>query len=242
MSHAQADAAAPGNDEPDRPGGLWAFLREVLIVLGAAIVLSLIVRTFLIQAFYVPSESMENTLMPQDRILASKITTNLGGISRGEIVVFTDPADWLPAGLTQPSTGLPRVLEWIGLLPSRSGDELVKRVIGVPGDHVVCCGPHGKIVLNDVPLDEPYIKPGATTDQVQFDVIVPADSIFVMGDNRSQSADSRFHLDQNSGMVPQGNVVGRVVLTAWPLSQFSTQPIPKVPFDNPALGNPKGDG
>lgn len=229
-------AARTEQSDDSDPGGAWRFFREVAIVLVCALLLSVVVRTFFVQAFYVPSASMENTLLINDRILASKITTRISGVNRGEVVVFKDPGGWLPP--TKSSVGpFATALEFIGLLPSSSGDDLVKRVIGLSGDHVVCCNPQGQIVLNGVGLDEPYIKPGNGTDQVPFDVVVPADSVFVMGDNRGSSADSRYHLEQNDGGVPVGNVVGRVVLKVWPFDQFGTVPVPPVPFDNPAISD-----
>ncbi|MEI6621868.1 MAG: signal peptidase I [Actinomycetes bacterium] len=224
-----------------KPGGGWRFLREVLVVFIGALILSVLVRTFLIQAFYVPSQSMENTLMPNDRIIASKITTTISGVGRGEVVVFKDPGGWLPPTAVSTSA-VNSVLEFIGLLPSSSGDDLVKRVIGVAGDRVKCCNQAGQIVLNGVGLDEPYVKAGPGTDQVQFDIVVPPSSVFVMGDNRSQSADSRFHMNSNQGAVPLGDIVGRAVLKVWPLGSFGTIPIPAT-FDNPALNTtPKASG
>jgi signal peptidase I len=150
-------------------------------------------------------------------------------------VVFRDPGDWLDAAQKEPASGLAGVLEWVGLLPSNTGDDLVKRVIGVGGDHVRCCSTDGRIVLNGVPLTEPYVKPGDTSDDVRFDVTVPEGRIFVMGDNRNASADSRYHLNDNQGTVPVDNVVGRVVLTVWPFSAFSTHQVPELPFDDPRL-------
>ena len=214
---------------------LWRFIKEIVIILVVALGLSFLVRTFIVQAFYVPSQSMEDTLIPNDRILASKLSTRFGGVKRGEIVVFRDPGEWLDAAQKEPSGGVAGALEWVGLLPSNTGDDLVKRVIGVGGDHVRCCSTDGRIVLNGVPLTEPYIKPGDTTDDVRFDVVVPEDRVFVMGDNRNASADSRYHLNDNQGTVPEENVVGRVVLTVWPFSAFSTHPIPPIPFDDPRL-------
>ncbi len=220
----------------DEPGGAWRFLREVAIVLVCALLLSVVVRTFFVQAFYVPSASMESTLLINDRILASKISTRISGVNRGEVIVFKDPGGWLPPSSS--TTGpVAKAMEFVGLLPSSSGDDLVKRAIGIAGDHVVCCDPKGQIVLNGVGLAEPYIKPGSGTDQVPFDIVVSENSVFVMGDNRGSSADSRYHLEQNSGGVPIGNVVGRVVLKVWPFSQFGTVPIPATPFDNPELDN-----
>ncbi len=218
-----------------RSSSAWRGLREIGIVLVIAIVLSVVVRTFFVQAFYVPSQSMENTLLPSDRILASKITTNLSGVKRGEIVVFRDPGGWLPAVTPPPTSPLRAALEFIGLVPSNKGDDLVKRVIGVAGDHVSCCDPQGRIVLNGVALDEPYLKPGVSTNQIQFDVVVPAGMVFVMGDNRPESADSRYHLTQNNGGVPVDNVVGRAFVSVWPVSRWGTFPIPKVPFADPAI-------
>jgi len=226
-----------GGDGRPRTKG---FLREAGIVIVAALVLSVVMRTFFVQAFYVPSQSMENTLLPNDRILASKITTRFSGVNRGEVVVFKDPGGWLTMPAASPGP-IQSVFEFLGLLPSSSGDDLVKRVIGVAGDRVQCCDPQGRIVLNGVPLDEPYIKPGVRTDQVDFDVVVPPDNVFVMGDNRAESADSRFHLRENNGGVPVGNVVGRVVLKIWPLSQFSTVGVPAV-FEEPQVKDSSGPG
>jgi signal peptidase I len=210
---------------------IWRFVKEVVIILVVALGLSFLVRTFVVQAFYVPSQCMEDTLIPNDRILASKLNTRFGGVKRGEIVVFRDPGDWLDPVQKQPAGGVAGALEWIGLLPSNTGDDLVKRVIAVGGDNVRCCSPDGKIVLNGVPLTEPYLKPGTASDDVRFDVTVPQGRIFVMGDNRTASADSRYHLNEDQGTVPVENVVGRVVLTVWPFSAFGTHPIPSVPFD-----------
>lgn len=221
-------------------GAIWRFVKEIVIILVVALGLSFLVRTFIVQAFYVPSQSMENTLMPNDRILASKLNTRFGGVKRGEIVVFADPGDWLDAIQKERAGGITGALEWIGLLPSNTGDDLVKRVIGIGGDHVRCCSTDGRIVLNGVKLTEPYVKPGSTNDDVEFDVVVPEGRIFVMGDNRNQSADSRYHLNANEGTVPLENVVGRVVLTVWPVSAFSTHPIPPIPFDDPRIEEQQG--
>ncbi len=240
--------SSPQSRDAERRGAAkqTSLVRELLLIVGVALVLSILVRTFLAQAFYVPSSSMENTLLVQDRILVSKLTTQIGGVHRGEIVVFTDPGGWLPA--TEPVGGVAGTvrdaLMWIGLLPSDTGEDLVKRVIGVGGDHIVCCDSHNRIVLNGVSLVEPYLKPGDGTAQVRFDITVPANRFFVMGDNRGDSSDSRFHLDVASGTVPQANIVGRVVAVIWPMSRWSGEPIPAT-FENPKLdasplGRPAG--
>ena len=206
--------------------------------------LSALVRAFLVQAFFVPSASMEDTLLISDRIVASKITTTMSGTSRGEVVVFKDPGDWLPEPPPPPGGvrgALRTGLTFIGLLPSDTGQDLVKRVVGIEGDRVACCNAEGRIVLNGVPLVEDYIK--GPTNQVQFDVVVPDDSVFVMGDNRGDSRDSRYHLEADNGAVPETDVVGRVALVIWPLSNFSTVPIPEIYADpqitrGPALAMP----
>jgi signal peptidase I len=210
--------------------------RELLLIIGVALILSILVRTFLAQAFFVPSSSMENTLRVQDRILVSKLTTQIGGVHRGEIVVFTDPGGWLPepAPVGGAAGAVRSVLMWVGLLPSDTGEDLVKRVIAVGGDHIVCCDAKERIVLNGVALDETYIKPEGGTAQVRFDVTVPADRFFVMGDNRGDSSDSRFHLEADQGTVPRANVVGRVVAVIWPMSAWSGEQIPSI-FENPKL-------
>lgn len=212
-------------DDEERPAGFWHAMRETTIIIVSALVLSALVRAFLVQAFYVPSASMEDTLLISDRIIASKITTRVSGVQRGEIVVFTDPSHWLPDPIPNDNP-VRQALTFIGLLPSDTGKDLVKRVIGVAGDHISCCDAEGRIVLNGHPLDEPYIK--GWTDQVQFDdITVPPNSIFVMGDNRGNSRDSRYHLDENDGAVPVDNVVGRVVAVVWPFDRISTEPIPE---------------
>ncbi len=224
---------ARGRAPQRQSGGFGRWLGETAIIIVSALVLSALVRAFLVQAFYVPSASMEDTLAISDRIIASKITTTLGDVSRGEVVVFKDPGDWLPEPPPPPDgvRGVMRsVLTFIGILPSDSGNDLVKRVIAVEGDRISCCDAGGRIVLNGTPLIEDYVK--GPTNQVQFDVVVPSDSVFVMGDNRGNSRDSRFHLDVNEGGVATSSVVGRVVLVLWPISRFATVPIPAI-FSDP---------
>jgi len=223
-----------GGPQKKKSGPLHV-LRETAIIVVSALVLSALVRAFLIQAFYVPSASMEETLLPNDRIIAAKITTRISGVERGEIVVFRDPGGWLPT--PEPAAPgarsyLRTALTFIGLIPSDSGQDLVKRAIAISGDRVACCDEQGHIVLNGVPLVESYVN--GPTDQVRFDIVVPAASMFMMGDNRGNSRDSRYHLDVNNGSVPQSAAVGRSVLTVWPFDRFSTHGIPEI-FSNPAI-------
>lgn len=217
----ESTSAAPDQSRSKRYG-FWGGLREFLVVIGMALLLSALIRTFLVQAFWVPSGSMEQTLVRNDRILAWKLAEP----GRGDVVVFRDPGGWL--GEPLPAHGLRadmrRVAVFLGLMPSDSGDDLVKRVIGVGGDTIECCSPQGKIIRNGQPLDEPYIYPGEPTNQVRFKVTVPADRLFVMGDHRSDSADSRFHLEGNYGTVPVSNVVGRAVVIMWPADRWATLP------------------
>ena len=196
-------------------------VRETTTVVLTALVLSVLVRTFLFQAFYVPSESMMNTLLDNDRIVVSKVSTKMTGIHRGNVIVFHDPGEWLGAGMYNPYDNTwGHVLQFIGIVPANSGNDLVKRVIGVGGDTVACCDTKGRIQVNGKGVDEPYIKENGATDQVEFNVLVPEGSVFVMGDNRGNSEDSRFHLDLNNGMVPLKDIVGRVVVKVWPLNRI----------------------
>jgi len=226
---------ARGRDPRPQRVGVGRWLGETAIIIVSALVLSALVRAFLVQAFFVPSASMEDTLLISDRIVASKITTSMSGVSRGEVVVFKDPGDWLPEPPPPPDgmRGAIRTgLTFIGLLPSDSGSDLVKRAIGIEGDRISCCNADGQIVLNGVPLLEDYII--GPTNQVQFDVVVPKGGIFVMGDNRGDSRDSRYHLETENGAVPVDDVVGRVVSVIWPLNRIATVPIPDI-YGNPQI-------
>lgn len=226
---------------PSRGQGVRRGLRETAFIIVAALVLSALVRAFFVQAFYVPSASMEDTLMVSDRIIASKVTTRVSGVSRGEVVVFQDPGGWLldpPPPADTLRSKVRSALTFVGLLPSDTGQDLVKRAIGLSGDRVACCDAQGRIEVNGVGLDEPYIK--GPTDQVAFDIVVPPQSMFVLGDNRGDSRDSRYHLEVNNGAIPLENAVGRVVLVVWPLESFGTLPIPATFAAVPAGSGPDG--
>lgn len=209
-------------DSEVKPAKKFSFIRESVTVVVTALFLSVLVRTFLLQAFYVPSGSMENTLLTNDRIVVSKISTRITGVHRGDVVVFHDPSSWLGGGYPDPyDTRVGRILQFVGIVPSNSGNDLVKRVIGIGNDTVECCDSAGHIIVNGVPqTKETYIKPGNGTAQVKFKVLVPEGNVFVMGDNRGNSEDSRFHLDLDNGMVPVEEIVGRVALKIWPIDRF----------------------
>lgn len=209
--------------------GPWLFVRDLLIIIVIAVVVSALVKTFLVRSFYIPSGSMENTLQVNDRILVDELTPRWNEYGRGDVVVFRDPGGWLPVSVSPPGSPVAESIDWlltlVGLSVSDSEDHLIKRVVGIPGDHVVCCNALGQITINDVPIDESaYVKldPGQSApNEVPFDVVVPEGSLWVLGDNRDHSRDSRYNQDQPTrGFVPIENVVGRAFVITWPLARF----------------------
>lgn len=199
-------------------------LRELPILLVSALILSMVVKTFFVQFFYIPSGSMENTLLVNDRVGVNKLGAIFSEIKRGEVVVFRDPADWLSTPVND-EVGLRKIVKdalvFVGVIPDPSKQYLIKRVIGVGGDRVVCCNAKDQLEVNGVALNEPYIYPGDKASDNEFDVTVPKDFIWVMGDHRGASADSRYHTDDpNRGMVPLDKVTGRALFVIWPFSNL----------------------
>ncbi|MEV7773825.1 signal peptidase I [Kitasatospora sp. NPDC086791] len=240
-----ASGAASG-EEPDeeakRPRKKRPFWQELPILLVIALLLSLGIKTFFVQAFSIPSGSMEQTLAIGDRVLVDKLTPWFGAKpERGEVVVFRDPGGWLEGAPTADGdsfTGsVQKALSTVGLMPSADEKDLIKRVIAVGGD-TVQCEAGGPLKVNGVALDEPYLFPGSTpcdNDPVGT-VTVPKDKLWVMGDHRNNSRDSRWHHNVNGdGFVPVDNVVGRAFVVAWPLSDWSTLPVPDT-FDKVPAG------
>ncbi|GAA0632311.1 signal peptidase I [Sporichthya brevicatena] len=230
----RAGDAADDGTEPTagrRVGQSSSLMRELPILVFVALALALLIKTFLVQAFFIPSDSMENTLLQGDRVLVNKFASHFGDVKRGEVVVFRDPGGWLPAGADDEGgnpivKGIKDVFVFVGLLPSSSEKDLIKRVIGVPGDKVACCT-NGKITVNGIPIDEPYVYPGDKPSDRQFSVTVPPNRLWVMGDHRSLSADSRVHMsDPGNGTIPADNVVGRAFVLVWPLDRWSTLGVP----------------
>lgn len=213
--------------------------QELPILIVVALVLALGIKTFFVQAFSIPSGSMENTLQVGDRVLVDKFTPWFGAEpERGEVVVFRDPGGWLDDQPAQQSgsgpNALTKALAFVGLMPSANERDLIKRVIAVGGDTVTC--ESGKpVAVNGKSLDEPYIYPGATPcdDFPVGTVKVPKDHLWVMGDHRNGSRDSRAHLQDPGGpFVPVDNVIGRAFVVAWPVPRWSTLPVPAT-FDQP---------
>jgi signal peptidase I len=215
-----------------RRGDGAALLRELPILIGVALVLALLIKTFLVQAFYIPSDSMENTLKVGDRVLVNKLGNYFGSVDRGQVVVFKDPGGWLGSeGSGSDGNpflhGIKNVFVFVGLLPSDNERDLIKRVIGVPGDRVKCCDAKGRITVNGVALHESYVFPGNTPSDATFDVTVPEGRLWVMGDHRAVSADSRLHMgDPGGGTIPADNVIGRAFVIVWPLGRIGTLPVP----------------
>lgn len=209
----------------DRDAAGHAVLRAaggVVLVLAAALLASWVVKALLVQVFGIPSGSMRDTLVEGDRIVVSRIAPRFADVERGDVVVFHDPGGWLePRAVPSHGPALDagrRLLQGTGLLPEDDGEFLVKRVVGVGGDHVTCCDAEGYVQVDGVAVDEsPYLPPGVAPSDVAFDVTVPAGTLFVLGDNRSDSSDSRVHGDAAGGpFVPVDDVVGTVVAKVWP--------------------------
>jgi signal peptidase I len=190
------DPQQPMRRRRARSGG--KFVRDLVIIVVVALLASFVVKAYVVRSFYIPSGSMENTLLVNDRVLVNELVPKLAPLRRGDVVVFQDPGGWLAPGM---------------------GNDLIKRVIGLPGDRVSCCDAQGRLSVNGHPVDEPYVLLEPGSDRVardDFSVTVPAGQIWVMGDNRYNSADSRFH-----GPVPESDVVGRAFVTTWPVSRWS---------------------
>ncbi|MEU5437084.1 signal peptidase I [Streptomyces sp. NPDC020719] len=218
-----------------------SFWKELPLLIGIALVLALLIKTFLVQAFSIPSDSMQNTLQRGDRVLVDKLTPWFGSEpERGEVVVFHDPGNWLQGEPTPQPNAVQKALSFVGLMPSAEEKDLIKRVVAVGGDTVECKGA-GPLKVNGKALDEPYVFAGNTacsTDQPgQFKITVPKGRIWVMGDHRQNSADSRYHQDQpDGGSVPVDKVVGRALVIAWPLDRLNTLSVPGT-FGQPGIGN-----
>jgi signal peptidase I len=202
-----------------------SLLRELPILVVVALAVSLVIKSFLVQFFYIPSGSMENTLQVNDRVAVNKIPFISNSINRGDVVVFRDPDNWLPEPYTEDGNKyLAKVKEGlvaVGVLPNPAKQYLVKRVIGVAGDKVECCSKNEKLMINGVEIDEPYIFAGNSASETKFNVTVPEGKVWVMGDHRGASSDSRFHQDDiNNGMVPTSKVTGRVIGIIWPIKNL----------------------
>jgi signal peptidase I len=206
-----------------------SFWRELPVLFAVALILAFLIKAFVVQAFRIPSGSMEDTLLVGDRVLVNKVVYDFRGIARGDIVVFSGQGSWDPAA---PAAGgglsgmYHDVLRWVGL--ETDGTDYIKRVIGLPGDHVACCDALGRMTVNGTALDEhSYLFPGSVPSAQRFSVVVPPGRLWVMGDHREDSADSRSHMqDPGDGTIPVSEVVGRAFVVLWPLSQAGDLPIP----------------
>lgn len=230
----------------------WYF--EFIAVVITALAISSLVRLFLLQPFYIPSQSMEKTLMINDSVLVNKFSARHGDINRGDIIVFEDVEGWSQTAAEQMrerppdktpfqiATKIKNFGIFVGLLPEDSQGYLIKRVIGVPGDDVSCCDADGLMNINGKAIDEDYIPKTGVSSDIEFSVVVPKNSLWVMGDNRPHSADSRWHQDKPSrGFVSESNVVGRAFVVIWPIERmkfiapscaFYNIPKPAAPTDD----------
>ena len=196
----------------------WVQAREGGTVILYALVIAFLVKTFLLRGFYIPSGSMEQTLQVNDRVFINVAGSYFSEPKRGDVIVFKDSQGWIPS-TQKTSSPLKDALSFAGILPDTSSNFLVKRVIGTPGDVVESDGT-GKIKVNGVEITEPYLYPGNPPSEVPFKVTVPAGKYFVMGDHRSNSADSRYHISDGTAFISKDDVQGNVFVVAWPLNHF----------------------
>ncbi|MEW2358477.1 signal peptidase I [Spirillospora sp. NPDC029432] len=251
----EAEGAVPEEEkavspEPDPSDGdgrkkQGSFWKELPILIGVALVLALVIKAFAVQAFYIPSGSMENTLQIGDRVLVNKIVYHTRDVKRGDIIVFNGLDSWDPeVEVQEPGNPVSKVLRAIGgafgVAPNEK--DYIKRVIGIPGDKVKCCDAKGRVTVNGTPLDEDsYLFTDPATGERNkpsndpFEVTVKPGQLWVMGDHRELSYDSRSHRgDPGGGTIPVSRVIGRAFVIVWPLDRLGTLPIPKT-FEQPAL-------
>jgi len=208
-----------------RKNWFFAFLIDFVVIVGTALVLSVAIKAFFIRSFYIPSGSMMDTLQINDRIIVNVLVPEVIPLEHGDVVVFQDPGGWLGAIPTVEKSSFQEISDFVlgtfGITAPDSAEHLVKRVIGLPGDTITCCDPQGRLLVNGVPIDEAYLRPGSIPSELDFSVTVPQGSFWVMGDNRQNSTDSRYHQDLPSGgFVDKSFVVGRAVVISWPVENW----------------------
>jgi len=264
-SNADGSGAPPGQDrttdedqeeaddepQPEAKNRIRSTWRELPILVVVALAIALVIKSFVVQPFYIPSSSMEDTLMIGDKVLVNKLVYHFRSIDRGDIIVFNGVGSWNAAPPPSPPASNPLVRAYdvtlqplfrsiAGLFGTPLGQtDYIKRVIGVPGDHVRCCNKQGQVTVNGVPLQESsYLVPGAQPSVTPFHVVVPAGRLWVMGDNRPVSDDSRMRMkDPGFGTIPESAVIGRAFVIVWPPSHWRILPIPST-FGQPALNKP----
>jgi signal peptidase I len=238
-----AAATSTAKDDPEGKTGrksmpLW---QELPLLLVVAFCLAVLIRTFLLQAFYIPSGSMEDTLLIGDRVLVNKVVYDVRDPKRGEVVVFKGPSNWVPESPTNGKddgflAGLGHTVGDLVGISTPGEKDFIKRVIGLPGDTVACCDDQGRVTVNGTALDEPYVTENSPLDAPPAaqecrsrkfgPVKVDEGQLFVMGDHRFVSQDSRCQ-----GQVPIGNVIGRAFVIVWPNSRWDRLPVPAT-FDS----------
>lgn len=240
-SDAETTGKAKGSKaKNDSSGGL---LKEILITVLVVLLVSFLVKTFLFRIFFIPSGSMENTLQLDDKIGVNVAHSWYGDLQRGDVAVFEDTQGWM-GQVDSTSNPVRQALEFVGLAPDRSTNYLIKRVIGVGGDTVACCDADGKVTVNGVALDEPYLFEGDDPSTIPFEVTVPEGSYFMLGDHRSASGDSRYHIEQGTAFVSDEDIVGKAMAVVWPMDRWQGISSQEDTFArvNDGSGEDTGDG